>query len=317
MIRKMFVLALLIFMAAPGVRGQGGPNVIAFSSPMNIEFMNGPITVDSEPVTGSPYSAEAVTDVVQVLADGNRIVRQNKAQMARDGQGRTRREQGFAMFGPLVNGPGAGDEPRSLQISDPTTGTMIMLDLQNKVAHKMPAPHLMLTNKMTGSAWTAAAGVRVEQSEVAVAPPPPGAGTGTGVGVGAGVGAGASVMYHSTAAIAGFAGQRVAEPAVEQLGTTFMEGVAVEGTRSTTTIPAGEIGNEQPITIVSERWMSPDLKVLVMSKQSDPRFGETTYRLTNLTRGEPSPQLFEIPSDFQVIDAGSRREVVFERKIVK
>jgi hypothetical protein len=96
-----------------------------------------------------------------------------------------------------------------------------------------------------------------------------------------------------------------------------MEGVAVEGTRSTTTIPAGEIGNEQPITIVSERWTSPDLKVLVMSKQSDPRFGETTYRLTNLTRGEPSPQLFEIPSDFQVIDAGSRRDVVFERKVVK
>jgi hypothetical protein len=312
----MFVLALLIFMAAPGLRGQGGPNVIAFSNPMNIEFMNGPITVDSEPVTGSPYSAEAVTDVVQVLADGNRIVRQNKAQMARDGQGRTRREQGFAMFGPLVNGPGAGDQPRSVQISDPTTGTMIMLDLQNKVAHKMPAPHLML-NKMTGPAWTAAAGVRVQQSEVAVAPPPPGAGAGTGVGVGAGVGAGASVMYHSTSAIAGFAGQRVAEPVVEQLGTTFMEGVAVEGTRSTTTIPAGEIGNEQPIAIVSERWMSPDLKVLVMSKQSDPRFGETTYRLTNLTRGEPSPQLFEMPSDFQVIDAGSRREVVFERKIVK
>ncbi len=204
MTRNMFVLALLILMAASGLRGQGGPNVIAFSNPMNIEFMNGPITIDSEPVTGSPYSAEAVTDVVQVLADGNRIVRQNKAQMARDGQGRTRREQGFAMFGPLVNGPGAGDEPRSVQISDPTTGTMIMLDLQNKVAHKMPAPHLMVTNKMTGAAWTAAAGVRVEQSEVAVAPPPPppprltAVGAGVGVGVGAGVGAGASVMYHST-----------------------------------------------------------------------------------------------------------------------
>ncbi len=55
------------------------------------------------------------------------------------------------------------------------------------------------------------------------------------------------------------------------------------------TIPAGQIGNELPIIIVSERWFSPDLKVLVMSRQSDPRFGETTYRLTNLTRAEPSP----------------------------
>jgi hypothetical protein len=54
-----------------------------------------------------------------------------------------------------------------------------------------------------------------------------------------------------------------------------------------------------------------------MSKQSDPRFGETTYRLTNLTRAEPSPQLFEIPSDFKVIDAGANRDMIFQRKIVQ
>jgi hypothetical protein len=139
------------------------------------------------------------------------------------------------------------------------------------------------------------------------------------MGAGAGVGAGGTVVYGSAMSMSthGFAAGHAVEPVVEQLGTTFMEGVAVEGTRSTTTIPAGEIGNEQPIVIVSERWMSPDLKVLVMSKQSDPRFGETTYRLTNLTRSEPSPQLFEIPADFKVIDAGANREVIFERKIVK
>ena len=75
---------------------------------MNIEFMSGPIAFDNEPVTGAPYSAEAVTEMVQTLADGNRIVRESKAQIARDGKGRTRREQGLAMFGPLVGGlPGA------------------------------------------------------------------------------------------------------------------------------------------------------------------------------------------------------------------
>jgi hypothetical protein len=63
--------------------------------------------------------------------------------------------------------------------------------------------------------------------------------------------------------------------------------------------------------------MSPDLKVLVMSKQSDPRFGETTYRLTNLTRAEPAPQLFEIPADFKVIEPPINREMMIERKIVK
>ncbi len=310
MIRKLFVLALLLVAGALGLRAQGGANIIAFSSPMNFAFMDEPIAFDAEPVANAPYSAEAVTDVVQTLADGNRIVRQNKNQVARDGQGRTRREQGFAMFGPLVKGPGAGDAPRHVQISDPTTGTMVMLDLQNKIAHKMPAPHVMLRNKMAGAVgWTAGAGVSVERTEVVVPPPPPPAPP---------PGAGASVMYGSSMAISSqaVAGQHVAEPVVEQLGTTFMEGVAVEGVRTTMTIPAGQIGNEQPINIVSERWTSPDLKVLVMSKQSDPRFGETTYRLANLARGEPPPQLFEIPSDFKVIDAGANRDMIIERKMI-
>ncbi len=305
MIRILFVLGLLLLSLTSSPRAQGGPNVIAFSSPMNIEFMSGPVAVDGEPVAGAPYSAEAVTDVVQTLADGNRIVRQNKSQIARDGQGRTRREQGFAMIGPLVNGPGAKDDARHIQISDPTTGTMVMLDMQNRIAHKMPAPHVMLRNKMANAAaWTSATAVNVEKSEVAV--PPPAAGVA------------GTVIFQRSAAIAGasFAGERVPEPVVEQLGTTFMEGVAVEGTRTTVTIPAGQIGNEQPINIVSERWMSPDLKVLVMSKQSDPRFGETTYRLTNLSRAEPSPELFQIPADFKVMEPGTNRDMIIERKII-
>ncbi len=305
MIRILFVLGLLLLSLTSSPRAQGGPNVIAFSSPMNIEFMSGPVAVDGEPVAGAPYSAEAVTDVVQTLADGNRIVRQNKSQIARDGQGRTRREQGFAMIGPLVNGPGAKDGARHIQISDPTTGTMVMLDMQNRIAHKMPAPHVMLRNKMANAAsWTSATAVNVEKSEVAV--PPPAAGVA------------GTVIFQRSAAIAGasFAGERVPEPVVEQLGTTFMEGVAVEGTRTTVTIPAGQIGNEQPINIVSERWMSPDLKVLVMSKQSDPRFGETTYRLTNLSRAEPSPELFQIPADFKVMEPGTNRDMIIERKII-
>lgn len=316
MIRILFVLALVLLSLTSGTRAQGGPNVIAFSSPMNIEFMSGPIAFDGEPVAGAPYSAEAVTDVVQTLADGNRIVRQNKAEIARDGQGRTRREQGFAMFGPLVNGPAAGDAPRHVQISDPTTGTMIMLDLQNRIAHKMPAPHVMLKHKIGEAAhWSmaggAAAGVRiesVEKSDAAVPPPPPPPPPPPGAGV--------SVFYHSALAARGVAGQQMPEPVVEQLGTTFMEGVAVEGTRTTITIPADQIGNERPINIVSERWMSPDLKVLVMSKQSDPRFGETVYRLTNLSRVEPPAELFQIPADFTVMDPASNRDMIIERKIV-
>jgi len=86
----------------------------------------------------------------------------------------------------------------------------------------------------------------------------------------------------------------------ESLGTQTIEGLQVEGTRSTITIPAGQIGNDQPIEIVSERWYSPELQVVVLSKHNDPRMGEHTYRLTNINRAEPSQSLFQLPSDYTV-----------------
>jgi hypothetical protein len=78
------------------------------------------------------------------------------------------------------------------------------------------------------------------------------------------------------------------------LGTRVIEGQTVEGTRSTVTIPAGAIGNERPIKSVSERWFSPELRIVVLSWRKEPRFGETTYRLTKITRAEPPAALFEV-----------------------
>jgi hypothetical protein len=86
----------------------------------------------------------------------------------------------------------------------------------------------------------------------------------------------------------------------ESLGSSVIEGVQAEGTRNVVTIPAGTIGNQAAIEIVSERWFSPELGVVVMSRRADPRFGETTYRLQNIARGEPSPELFQVPSDYTV-----------------
>ncbi|MEJ7607969.1 MAG: hypothetical protein WKF37_17300 [Bryobacteraceae bacterium] len=86
----------------------------------------------------------------------------------------------------------------------------------------------------------------------------------------------------------------------EPLGKRTIEGLVAEGTRETLTIPAGEIGNERPIEIISERWQSEELQTLVMSRHNDPRMGETTYRLTGVRKGEPVKQLFEVPSDYTV-----------------
>jgi hypothetical protein len=101
---------------------------------------------------------------------------------------------------------------------------------------------------------------------------------------------------------------KVVQPKKESLGAQVMEGVQAEGTRTTVTISAGDMGNEMPIYIVSERWYSPELQVVVLSKHSDPRFGETTYRLTNINRSEPSPSLFEVPSDYTVKEGPPRGE---------
>jgi hypothetical protein len=293
-------LSVLVLMAGLTSRAQEPANVMF--SPMNIEFMSSPIAFDNEPVAGAPYSAEAVTEVVQTLADGNRIVRGSRAQISRDGEGRTRREEGLAMFGPLVGGPNGPPDTRHVQISDPGTRTTIMLDLQNRTAHRVPVPQFTFTNKI------GQAGVNIRRFEM-VAPPPPPPPPPPGAPQ-AGV-----HVYRSREIVLGT--EAGLKPVVENLGKQFLEGVEVEGTRSTVTIPAGQIGNELPIKMVSERWFSPELKVLVMSRQSDPRYGETSYRLTNITRGEPLPELFEIPSDFKVIEPGRNADVIIERKVVK
>ena len=106
-------------------------------------------------------------------------------------------------------------------------------------------------------------------------------------------------------------GGREIEPQrkVESLGVQTFDGVPAEVTRFTITIPAGMEGNDQPFDIVSERWYSPELHILLMGKRSDPRTGEMIYRLTNINRGEPARSLFEAPSDFTV-----REEKVERRK---
>jgi hypothetical protein len=86
----------------------------------------------------------------------------------------------------------------------------------------------------------------------------------------------------------------------ESLGKHNIGGVEAEGTKTTVTIPAGEIGNERPIEIVSERWYSPELQTVVMTRHSDPRFGETSYRLANIDRSEPARSLFEVPAGYTI-----------------
>src|SRR5262245_57412638 len=95
-----------------------------------------------------------------------------------------------------------------------------------------------------------------------------------------------------------------AESKTESLGKQVIEGVEAEGVRSVITIPEGRIGNDRPLEIISERWDSPELQTVVLSKHNDPRFGETVYRLTNINRAEPAQTLFEAPADYKIEEGG-------------
>jgi hypothetical protein len=84
----------------------------------------------------------------------------------------------------------------------------------------------------------------------------------------------------------------------ESLGAKTVEGLTAEGTRLTRTIPAGAAGNANPIVITTESWYSPDLQVTVLETHTDPRFGASTFQLTNIVRSEPDPTVFAVPSDY-------------------
>src|SRR5206468_356454 len=115
------------------------------SSPISLDFISMPLGLGGETVTGAPYSADAVTVVVQALADGNRISRESKAAVYRDAAGRTRREQGLAIIGAMVGGP---EDRQQVQISDPQAGITYILDMGTRTAHKLAVPKIALTHSL-------------------------------------------------------------------------------------------------------------------------------------------------------------------------
>ena len=87
----------------------------------------------------------------------------------------------------------------------------------------------------------------------------------------------------------------------EQLGKQMIEGVEAEGTRTTVTIPAGRLGNDRAVQIVSERWYSPKLKTVVLIERFDPRFGRSVYRLSGIKSVDPAATLFTVPANYKII----------------
>lgn len=98
--------------------------------------------------------------------------------------------------------------------------------------------------------------------------------------------------------------------ATESLGTKSILGLSAQGTRVTRTIPAGQIGNTNPILVVTERWMSTDLQIPLSMKHSDPMMGTMTSTVTSVSRGEPDASLFQVPSDYK-IESGKPGDMMY------
>jgi hypothetical protein len=225
--------------------------------PDAIEFVGFQAGLTDKVIAGAPFSATFTTESSQTLADGNVIQRKSTGSIARDSQGRTRRDMTMPAFGPLATSDKTGFHVSALL--DPVANAGYVLDADTKTARKIRGPFEKRSFPREGSR-----------------------------------GGGPNNAAD-------------AETLTTSLGTQTVGGVSAEGTRYTRTIPVGEIGNAKPIVIVSERWYSPDLQMVVMTKRTDPRMGETSFQMTNIARQEPAASLFQVPADYTLKQGGPRR----------
>jgi hypothetical protein len=275
-----------------------GAATVMLAQPPQIGFRQGAIgggisanglAIGGEPVKGAPYSAEAVTETTQIMADGARITRKISVKIYRDSEGRERRDEAL---NPLTGLSVTPDRPPTISISDPVAGANYMLNVLGHSAIRIPKPSAPPPAFGNSGGGNPAGGV----APAIVFQPTPGPG-----------GARPSPWIivqgnhqESTGPNPFPAPPPVSPTRIERLEPTMIEGLQAEGTRMIETIPIGRAGNDHPLEMLSETWVSPELHVDLMTRHSDPRTGETVYRLTNLSRAEPDHTLFEVPSDYSI-----------------
>jgi TonB family protein len=336
---------------------QGGDSVF--------QFFSQELSFDNLLVKGAPFSAEIVSETIQTLLDGNRIVQRSEGRIYRDGEGRTRSERTYQMGG-------SSEQKQTITIYDPIANVNSILDPEARIARKTPFffsqagrgpsgldgvvtlvnPDSSTEAKKIPMAYGILQGGAIKKVQPSYPPVARAGGIQGAVQV--------KVLISETGEVikaTAISGHPVLRPAAleaarqwqfkptevsakvvkvegvltfnftlvnnenqasvetakratkystntEQLGKRMVEGVECEGTRTVTTIPIGAIGNERPLETVGETWYSPELKMIILSKRSDPRFGESTYRVTNISRAEPETALFQVPSDYAVKDGG-------------
>jgi hypothetical protein len=227
---------------------------------------------------GNPFSADVIEETDRFLADGNHIHRESHGRIFRDSKGRTRSENEIGGFVP-------GAKPFvHIMISDPVEGRFILLDPEQKTA----------TVNQFGKRGSAAFGVGLP------VPPANNAAKSNAPTTGA---RSPEELLQDLRAMRGLSGAQAPvkmQSSHEDLGATEIEGYTVTGTRYTNTIPAGAMGNDQPMTTTNERWFSQDLKMELLNKTESPESGKQVHKLVNIRLGDPDPLLFQVPADYTV-----------------
>ncbi len=244
--------------------------------------------IGGKTTAGKPFSANEQRHTLQVLGDGTRIDKKESDKYFRDTEGRTRIER---------------DSGDTIMISDPVSGVTTEMSNANKTARKIMARRsgTFSTSSSSGSADVLIAEKMRAEAHAMQNMPRPTTATIAGSAGGA-FPARPGIAFSTTEARSFTSATPAADLNVpmEDLGTQIINGIPAKGTRTTVTIAAGQIGNDREIKIVSERWYSEDLGMLIKSSNKDPRFGETTYELTNILTGAQDPTLFQIPADFKM-----------------
>jgi hypothetical protein len=270
-------------------------------------------------VKGAPFCADTLTEATQTLADGNRITRKHSTRICRDAEGRTRQE---------VTHMGPQGEVKNIYISDVVAHELWVLRPEKRVAVSLPAlpppptpgaaaahngppngpPNASPEQQARWRAYAQrlrewARGPQTQPAPlpngpeaVVIAPPASNDGARKAIEVTRWIGSeGMSPqMFGTMNRMPPGKGQSKALPSKD------IEGVKAEGTLTTWTIEAGAVGNEKAMLVTREEWRSPELKMPLLSRFSDPRSGEFNYRVSNLSRSAPQPELFRVPPDYKI-----------------
>jgi hypothetical protein len=250
--------------------GRGSWNMALVPDMQDAGVMFGEVT------KGAPFSAQRTEESVQTLGDGTHITNKSSVLYSRDSAGRVRRE-----------------DDEWITIYDPVAGVSYRLNKKNHTGSKVELVYGLAAKIKLDEVDQTLARMLKEDAEKALNESKEQQGNAVTI-----TSDGPNGRVYSLKR----------SGAEESLGSQVVNGVMADGKRFTSTIPAGDFGNDRPIQTVTESWYSPELHITILFKRSDPRDGDVVTQYTNIQRAEPNAGLFQLPAGYTLVKEKRRQE---------